>query len=302
MIIFFYYSMIARRVIIEATKNKVKKQTEIKPLPDEPYYQDNDIVKKKKIEFIGDESLYLEKYHDNITYFITNTPKNNMSDIRNEICQKIRHRSLFQKKVFGRSSTNYDVLPENSYEGFTVSLYLVIRPNSFSLTSAVPGFEISESFDDEGKSILSYISQGFLIPKKLPILRNLNLVWYDGGLICEISDQRRSSCHITRTLLKPHPVDITQLSEEHENQLLLNLYPSICFDADTRVAKISRAASSDYKRWMQDNHSETPKGYINEHYPEIFLPKKKEKVEETDQLNHEELGKLILKAISNMEC
>ncbi|EAY00670.1 hypothetical protein TVAG_208620 [Trichomonas vaginalis G3] len=219
----------------------------------------------------GSDATLLDQYYANIKYFINDTPKSTLSQLRSEICDKIRHRSLFQSKVFGKSSTNFDVLPENAYSTFSVSLHLILRPKTFSFFTTNPGIDVTESFEDEGAHILDFISRGYLPPRMFEELRKLNLVWYDGGLICEIDDQRRNNGNVMRTLLSVAPSDIAALGPECESEFLLVKYPLISFDSDIQISKVSRIASSDALRWKTINAEETPKQYVQEHHPSIFL-------------------------------
>lgn len=248
----------------------------------------------------GSDATLLDQYYANIKYFIKDIPKSTLSQVRAEICDKIRHRSLFQTKVFGRSSTNFDILPESAYASFSVSLHLILREKTFSFYTSNPGIDVTESFEDEGAHILEYISRGYLPPRMFEDLRKASLVWYDGGLICEIDDQRRSNSNIIRTLLCVSPTDIAALGPECEMEYLLAKYPLVSFDADIQVSKVARIASSDALRWKTINAEETPKQYVQEHHPSIFLKKIEEPKEEKAEEDPEEAAKALLEQLSKI--
>lgn len=247
----------------------------------------------------GTDATLLDQYYQNVNYYIKNLSRASLSTFKNEICNKVRHRSLFQAKVFGKSSTNFDVLPESTFSTFTISLHLVLRPKSFSFFTSNPGIEINDTFSDEGSYLLNFISQGYLPPRLFEEIRKLNLVWYDGGLICEIDDQRRTNCNTIRTLLRVHPTDIAKLGYESEREYLLARYPLISFDNDIQISRVARAASRDRHRWQKEDSIETPKQFVQNHYPQAFLPQKKEDKEEPPE-DREEAQKALLEAIKGL--
>lgn len=253
-------------------------------------------------QLIGSGATLLENYYKNINFHIENVPPSQLSALRLEVCKKIRHRTLFQTKVFGKSSTNFDILPENTFESFTVSLYLIIKEKTFSLFTLTSNnnLEITDSFDDHGCLVLDYISRGYLPPMMLDDVRKLNLVWYDGGLICEINDQRTKNSKISRTLLRVSQSDIAALGTDSESEYLLARYPLLSFDADIQISKVARAAKRDSFRWKGDFAPETPKKFVEEHYPSIFLKPKEEKKEELPPEDPEEATKLLLSQLTKL--
>ena len=251
-------------------------------------------------ELNGSNATLLEQYYANINFYIENISSTQLSAVRSEMCKKIRHRSIFQTKVFGKASTNFDILPENTFSSFTVSLYLILREKTFTLYTSNPGIEITDSYEESGSYILGFISRGILPPKMLDDVRKLNLVWYDGGLICEIDDQRKKNSKNYRTLLRINQNDIASLGLESESEYLLARYPLLCFDSDIQVAKVARAAERDSLRWKPQDVPETPKQYVEEHYPSLFLEPKKQKKEEQQQEDQKEATQLILDHFTKM--
>lgn len=251
-------------------------------------------------ELVGSGATLLQHYFENIHYHIENIPPSQMSPIRVEVCKKIRHRALFQTKVFGKASTNFDFLPENTFSTFTVSLYLILKDKTFSLFTSNHCIEITDTISGHGSYILDYISCGYLPPMMLDDVRKLNLVWYDGGLICEIDDQRTKNYKVSRTLLRVSQSDITELGPESESEYLLARYPLISFDPDVQISRVARAAKRDALRWKEENVPVTPKRYVEEHYPSIFLKPREEKKEEPPPEDHEEATKLLLSQLTKL--
>lgn len=251
-------------------------------------------------ELIGSGATLLEKYYKNINFYFENIPPSQMSAFRLEVCKKIRHRALFQTKIFGKSSTNFDILPENTFSSFIASLYLILKEKTFSLFTSNHCLEITDTFDDHGSYVLDYISRGYLPPMMLDDVRKLSLVWYDGGLICEIDDQRKKNSRISRTLLRVNQSDIAALGPDSESEYLLARYPLLSFDADVQISKVARAAKRDALRWKEERVPETPKKFVEEHYPSIFLKPKEEKKEEVPPEDPEEATKLLLNQLTKL--
>ena len=251
-------------------------------------------------ELNGSNATLLDQYYANINYHIENVPSTQMSAVRNDLCKRVKRKTIFQTKVFGKTSYNFDVLPENAYSSFTVSLYLILNENTFTFYPSNPGFEITDSFEESGSYILGFISNGLLPPSMLDDIRKLNLVWYDGGLICEVNDRRKKNERIFRTLLRVSQSDIAKLGTDVESEYLLARYPLLCFDADIQISKVARVAERDRLRWMKDEAPETAKNYVQEHYPSIFLEPKKEKEVPEKKETPEEATKLILDQLSKL--
>jgi hypothetical protein len=251
-------------------------------------------------ELIGSGATLLRNYFENIHYHIENIPSSQMSPIRVEVCKKIRHRTIFQTKVFGKTSMNFDILPENTFSTFTVSLYLILKDKTFSLFTSNRCLEINDTIKGHGSYILDYISCGYLPPMMLDDVRKLNLMWYDGGLLCEIEDQRTKNCKISRTLLRISQSDIAELGPESESEFLLARYPLISFDADVQISRVARAASGDALRWKEESVPVTPKRFVEENYPSIFLKPKEEEKEEKPPEDPEEATNLLLSQLSKL--
>ena len=251
-------------------------------------------------ELNGSNATLLDQYYNNVIYHIEHIDPSQLSPVRNEICKKIKHKLIFQTKVFGKSSTNFDISPENIYSTFTVGLYLILKDKTFTFYTSNPGFEITDSYEETGNYILSFISRGILPPRMLDDVRKLNLVWYDGGLICEIDDQRKKNSKVYRTLLKVNQSDIASLGLETESEYLLARYPLLSFSPDIQISRISRVAERDSLRWNQEDVSESSKQYVQEHYPSIFLTPKKEKKEEIPPEDPKEATKMILDQLAKI--
>ena len=248
----------------------------------------------------GSNATLLDQYYSNVIYHIEHIHPSQLSPVRNELCKKIKHKLIFQSKVFGKSSTNFDNLPENLFSTFTVGLYLILKDKTFTFYSSNPGFEITDSYEETGNYILEFISRGILPPRMLDDVRKLNLVWYDGGLICEIDDQRKKNAKVYRTLLKVNQSDIASLGLEIESEYLLARYPLLSFSPDIQVSKVARVAERDLLRWKQESTAESSKQYVQEHYPSIFLTPKKEKKEDIPPEDPKEATKMIFDQLAKI--
>ena len=215
----------------------------------------------------------LEKYHSIVMNYIENVNVAELSSLRSEICEKIQKRLKFQRITYGAISKCFDEQPLNLYNTFNVSLYLVLYPDHFTFSTVQKGFEISGSIDDEtGQSILSYISRGMLKPGLLDSLKNKNLSWYDGCLICEIIDCRRKNTPTIRTQLRVSPYDINQTGIESEQSYVLAQNPFVCTDPSPAVANIARAAMNDRLRWeVTPSQNEAKILSVVTKRPDLFL-------------------------------
>jgi hypothetical protein len=165
--------------------------------------------------------------------------------------------------------------PPNLFSSFTVALYLIIYPDDrFTFSSATPGLSISGMItDEEGTSLLFCISRGMLRPGFMPQLLDLKLTWYDGRLICEVSDQRRALGRSVRTQLRVAEEDIIPFGVEAEQQVILAQYPLLCLDPTPQVGNLARAAMADRRRWEPpDMQGESKLLFVSRRSPEIFYP------------------------------
>ena len=160
-------------------------------------------------DFDGTGPTLLHQYYENTKYFIDHINPSNLSPYKQEILTKVKQHSIFQSKIFNSLNLPDGSLPPNTFENLSVSLYLIIFADHFTFSTATPGVEINGDLNDDISRVLSYVSQGLLPPRLLDSLKDLNLVWYDGGLICEISDQRKAYSHPLRVLMRVNPIDIT---------------------------------------------------------------------------------------------
>ena len=243
--------------------------------------------------------ILLDQFYQNVNFYLNHLQRYQISEVRNEVYEKMKNRALFQSKVFGKSSSNFDVLPQNSFSSFIVSLHLVLRDTSYVFFSSLPGLEIHENYDDQGRFILHYISRGHLPPNSLEVLKKMNLKWYDGGLICQIEDTRRKNMNIIRILLRVNQSDVARIGTNHESSFLLARYPYLSFDNDIQVSRVARLASNNKSRWQTDR-KETPKDFIQVTYPSLLIetPHGTSAIEtetETENVGNEDLNLLFEK-------
>ena len=216
--------------------------------------------------------ILLDQFYENVNYYLINMQKYQISELRNEVYDMTKNRSLFQAKVFGKSSTNFDIIPQSAFSSLVVSLHLILKEDSFIFFTSCPGLEIQENYDDKGRFLLDFISKGFLPPNAFEDLKKVNLKWYDGGLICQIEDQRRQNMNVIRILLRLNNADITKFGAENESSYLLARYPYLSFDNDLQISRISRIAANDHLRWKENkNRIETPKEFVQLNYPSLFI-------------------------------
>lgn len=219
----------------------------------------------------GSGSTLLDQYHENIKNYLNHRSPAYLSDYRSEIFLKIRQQATFQSKLFGTSSPNYDRLPSNCFSNFTVSLYLIIFSDHFTFASSAPGIEMTGDLNEEANNILSYISQGLLPPDMFDTLRKMNLVWYDGGLICEVTDQRKPYSHPIRVHVEINPVDMMKCGFEVEQEYLNARYPLICLEPNLQVAQVARIAQKDRLRFKKTEVPQTPSAFMQHEYPALFI-------------------------------
>lgn len=248
-------------------------------------------------ELDGDGPTLLHQYYSNTKYFIDHTDPMTLSPYKQEILTKVKQHSIFQSKIFNSSNLSDCDLPPNTFDNLSVSLYLVIFPDHFTFSTAFSEIE-SGDLNDNASRVLSYVSQGLLPPKLLESLKDLNLVWYDGGLICEISDQRKAYSHPLRVLMRVNPIDITNYGFDIEQEYLLNRHPLLCLDPDIRVSKLARTITADSQRWQPNQTtSQTPAEFLQSECPSIFIepfePKKPRNRPESKH-SESELRKMLM--------
>ena len=233
--------------------------------------------------------------------YIKNTSKTSISDFRNEVYEKTQRHFAFQISSYGRISLGFDELPNNDFSNMTPSLFLMIYNDHFTFSSAVPGFNIIGNInDDEGIMLLNCISRGFLVPNSLKILKELNLTWYDGYLICEIVDNRRVIPKTLRTNLKPTSNDIASCGFENEQAFLLAQYPLLCLEPDTKVAELSRTIVNDKNRWQVNEIScDSPIVFVSRRKPELLINHQKS-IERKDDENEIDFKNEMMKRIMSM--
>ena len=231
------------------------------------------------------QDVLLDQFYKNVNFFLTHIQRYQISELRSEVYERVKNRSLFQAKVFGNSSTNFDVLPQNSFSSFVVSLHLILKSDSYIFYSSAPGLEIQENYDDHGWFLLEFISKGMLPPNAIDDIKKINLKWYDGGLICQIEDQRRLNIQIMRVLLRLNNSDIVGLGTDSESSYLLARYPYICFDNDIQVSRIARIAANDHIRWKEKKKGgPTAKELVQQQYPSLLI----NRIEDLDEVKEKE--------------
>ena len=249
-------------------------------------------------EFNGSGPTLLHQYYANTKYFIDHIDPSTLSPYKQEIFTKVKQRSIFQSKIFDSPNLPDGSLPPNTFENLSVSLYLIIFPDHFTFSTAIPGIEINGDLNDDISRVLSYISQGLLPPRLLDSLKDMNLTWYDGGLICEISDQRKAYSHPLRVLMRVNPIDITNCGFDIEQEFLLNRFPLLCLDPDIRVSKLTREVIADSQRWQPSQTSgQKPADFLQSEYPSIFiepLEPKKARTREESKHTEAELRKMLM--------
>ena len=252
-------------------------------------------------EINGSGPILLRQYSENIEYYISHTPENSLSPCRQEILSKVKQYAIFQSKIFNKSNLPDGSLPANTFENLSVSLYLVIYSDHFTFSTASPGIEISGDLCDDSTRVLSYVSQCMLPPRFLETLRKMNLVWYDGGLVCEITDQRKAYSKPLRVLMKVNPIDITNYGFEIEQEYLFNRFPLLCLEPDIQVSKLARAVVADSQRWQPLALNDvTPAEFLQMEYPTIFiepLEPKKPRVRPQSTHTEEELRKMLMEKL-----
>jgi hypothetical protein len=247
----------------------------------------------------GSGSTLFSHYQANLQYYFDRLDSHSLSEYREEVFNRIRQQSIFQSKVFGHASPNYNRLPLNSFAGFAVSPYLVICSDRFVFSSATPGFEVSGGLDQELANLLGYFDQQTLPPQLLETLKRLNLVWYDGGLICEIADQRRQSDRPLRIHLRVHPDDFVAAGFEIEQEYLFDRFPLLCLDSSIQVSKVARAAGREKGKWKPPPYAiETPAAFMQTEYPGLFIEEpetRRPRVRKPSAATDEELRQRLMK-------
>jgi hypothetical protein len=241
-------------------------------------------------------------YHRAVIDHISNANLSDMSELRSEICERIQRRATYQLSSYGTMTIGLDEPPLNLYSSFTVSLYLVIyQDGRFTFSSAAPGLGISGMIDeDEGRSLLFYVSRGILRPGLLPPLLDLKLTWYDGSLICEVTDARRTLGRTIRTQLRVAHEDVVAFGIDVEQQVLLAQHPLLCLDPTTQVGNLARVALNDRQRWEpSEMGGESKMLFVARRCPEIFFKAERRQAphritrEQEDEYRQQMIEKLL---------
>jgi hypothetical protein len=124
---------------------------------------------------------------------------------------------------------------------------------------------------NELSGLLNYFDQRLLPPDMLDPLRKLNLVFYDGGLICSIIDQRREHFTPIRLHLRIHPDDIVALGFELEQEYLFASYPLLCLENRIEVFQVSRISARDRDKWKGISARDSAAGFLQREYPSLFV-------------------------------
>lgn len=220
------------------------------------------------------EATLVQRYNRAVMDFIQTANTSDMTELRSEICERMQRRATFQMTNFGRITYGLDEPPPNLFSGFTVSLYLVIFADGrFTFSTAVPGISLGGHIDgDEGTQVLAHVSRGYLQPGLLKQLLELNLTWYDGCLLCEVTDYRRRLSRTVWTMLRVAQEDIVEAGIDTEQHVLLAKYPLLCLDADPEVGRMARTALSDRMRWEPaTGERETKIRFVSRRVPEVFV-------------------------------
>ena len=213
----------------------------------------------------------LKQYHEVINDYIKTVDTSDLTSLRAEVIEKLRQRSHYQMSSYGESDIFYDGLPSNLYNSFVVSLYLQVSNETIAFKSNPPGFDFSCDLN-QSSLIFQYLAIGFIPPSFFQDLVHLQLVWYDGSIICEIFDTRHHIDHSIRIALRPLPEEIANTNYEVERPFLLAQSPLLCLDTSPQVANIARLAANDRNRWMfLPPKFETKKQQIAIKKPELFL-------------------------------
>ena len=221
-------------------------------------------------QLIATGPALLREYRENISYFLDMADQSSVSSMRSEVMNCVREHKIFQERLFGQSSPPITQLPPNAFHEFTVSLHLALFHDRFVMTSSIPGFELAGGAHDI-ELLLSYVRAGVLPPRTLETLRKVNLVWYDGGLICEVNDNRVSPPAFVRVHLLANPEDIGSVGFEAEQEFLFARFPSLCLENTPQVARVARVATLERCRWQRRPGSETPAAFLQRRVPQMFI-------------------------------
>ena len=219
---------------------------------------------------VGSGSALLRQYRENLSYFLDMADQTAVSDFRSEVLNCVREHKIFQERLFGRSSPPLGQLPPNAFHEFTVSLHLSLFHDRFVMSSTIPGFEISGGAH-EIEPLLAALSTGFLPAHTLDALRKVNLVWYDGGLICEVNDNRVSPPAFIRVHLLANPQDIANVGFDAEQEFLFARFPLLCLDPTPQVARMAQVAAVENCRWRRRQPTDSPAAFLQRRVPKMFI-------------------------------
>lgn len=198
-----------------------------------------DSVEPNELNLKG--TALVEQYKDVLLGYFSSVDDACLSEYKREVFNRIREQMAFQERVFGKSNRQFNVLPANAFAELTVSLYLTIFDDSYTLTARSPGLDITGDLENDLMNLMYCIDRCFLPPNMFKQLKTLNLVWYDGGLVCEISDRRLASPHSRRVYLQIHPEDMVGCDVEQE--YLFAKFPLLCLEPNSQVGKLARVAA-----------------------------------------------------------
>lgn len=216
----------------------------------------------------------LREYHKTVREYMRTANTSDMTELRSEICGRIQRRDTFQENVYGDLSVGLDEPPPNLFSSLIPSLLLSIYGNGqFALTTPDSTILQTGHIDEaDGQDILSNISKGILRPGLLKHLLDMNLTWYDGCLICEITDHRRKLNRRVRTHLRVAQEDIIDADIETQQQIVTAQYPLLCLDPDKQVGNLARVAFADRKRWEPSSvERESKMRFVARKCPSLFI-------------------------------
>jgi hypothetical protein len=154
--------------------------------------------------------------------------------------------------------------------------------------------------EDKGRSLLFCVSRGILRPGLLPQLLDLKLTWYDGSLICEVTDARRTLGRTIRTQLRVAHEDVVAFGIDVEQQVLLAQHPLLCQGPTPQVGNLARVALNDRQRWdPPEMGAESKMLFVARRCPGIFFKAERRQApqritrEQEDEYRQQMIKKLL---------
>lgn len=222
-------------------------------------------------EISGRGPILIDQYQEVIKDYISRMNLSHLSPYRKEICECIQQRQQFQNVVYGNRDKDVEKFPVSIFTGLVPSLTLILDQDVFTLTSSTPGLEITGDISTDGQILIYDINRGLLPNGLYESLKKLNLTWYDGGLICEVIDRRRSIEKYRRVHLKVKQSDLGQMPFELEQEFLLNRYPLLCLSPNLQVTNVARTIASDAARWTDPSEQEDASRIAEYVYPDKYI-------------------------------